>query len=123
MREHRDLRTSPEHQATTGLWWMLLINRAVGPHHHITDADAVFPLVPKEFTPQNTGISFGVSNNIDVVRVHQNTTITGCSAVSQSHRLRFIQIAQQAGQLPSLPRLNRNQVALKNERSNKRGRR
>ena len=102
---------------------MLLINRAVGPHHHITDADAVFPLVPKEFTPQNTGISFGVSNNIDVVRVHQNTTIIGCAAVSQSHWLWFIKIAQQAGQLPSLPRLNRNQVALKNERSNKRGRR
>ena len=104
------------------MWRMLLINRAVGPHHHISDTDSVLPRVTQKFTPQNTGLSFAVSNDIDVVRVDQHTTITGYSAASQHHGLRFIQIAQQTGQLPSLPRLNGNQVALKHEGSNKRRR-
>ena len=123
MRKQRDSGPIPEREPATGLWRMLLINRTVGTDQYIGDSDSVFPCIAQKFTPQNTGLSFGISDDIDVVRVYQNTTITGCSAVSQHHGLRFIQIAQQTGQLPSLPRLNGNQVALKHEGPNKRRRR
>ena len=60
---------------------MLLINRAVGTHKHISDPDAVLPCIPQKFAPQNAGLALGIGDNIDVVGVHQHTTVTGYAVV------------------------------------------
>ena len=102
---------------------MLLINRAVGTHKHISDPDAVFPCIPQKFTPQNTGLAICISNDIDVVGVHQHTAIPRCSGVGVHPWLRWVEISQQTRQVPLVMGVNRNQVALEHEGSNKRRRR
>ena len=123
MGEHRDTGPIPEREPATGLWRMLLINRTVGTHQDIGDSDSVFPRIPQKFTPQNTGLSFGISDDMDVVGVHQHTTVTGCTLVGLHPWLGGIQISQTTGQLPLVAGVHRNQVALKHEGSNKRRRR
>lgn len=68
MREHRDPGPIPEGETTPGLWRKLLINRTVGTHQHISDPESVFPRVPQKFTPQNACLTFGIGDDIDVVR-------------------------------------------------------
>ena len=61
---------------------MLLIKRTVGTDQHISDADSVFPRIPQKFTSQNACLSFDIGDHIDVVGVHQHTTVTGGSGVN-----------------------------------------
>ena len=102
---------------------MLLINRAVGPQEHVSDPDAVFPCIPQKFAPQNAGLSFCIGNNIDVMRIHQHTTVTGGPAVNLDPWGGSIQFSQQTRQLAMAMGLHRNQIALEHKGSNKRRRR
>ena len=42
-RKQRDFGPIPEREAATGVGRMLLIDRTVSPHQHISDMDSVFP--------------------------------------------------------------------------------
>ena len=122
-RKQRDACPIPKSEATSGAGRMLLIKRAVGTHEHISDPDAVLPCIPQKFTPQNAGLALGIGDDMDVVGVHQHTTVTGCTLVGLHPWLGGIQISQTTGQLPLVAGVHRNQVALKHEGSNKRRRR
>ena len=102
---------------------MLLFDRTVGPHQYIRDTDSVLPCIPQKFTAQDAGLSFGIGNDIDVMRIHQHTTVTGGPAVSLDPWGGSIQFSQQTGQLGMAMGLNRNQIALEHKGSNKRRRR
>ena len=102
---------------------MLLINRTVGTHQHISDADSVFPRIPQKFTAQNACLSFGIGDDSDVVRIHEHTTVTGGFAVRLDPWGRCIQISQETRQLALAMGLHWNQIALKHKGSNKRRRR
>ena len=102
---------------------MLLFDRTVGPHQHIRDTDSVLPCIPQKFTAQDAGLSFGIGDDIDVMRIHQHTTVTGSLAVSLDPWGGSIQVSQETGQLALAMGLNRNQIALKHKGSNKRRRR
>ena len=102
---------------------MLLFDRTVGPHQHTRDTDSVLPSIPQKVPAQDTGLSFGIGNDIDVVRIHQHTTVTGGLAVSLDPWGRCIQPSQQTVQLTLAMGLNRNQIALEHKGSNKRRRR
>ena len=111
-RKQRDSGPFPEREAATGVGRMLLIDRTVGPHQHIRDTDSVFPCIPQKFTSQDACLTFAIGDDIDVVRIHQHTTVIGGSAVSLDPWGRCIQFSQQTGQLALAMGLNRNQIAL-----------
>ena len=102
---------------------MLLIDRTVGPHQHIRSTDSVLPCIPQKLPAQNTGLALGIGDDIDVMRIHQHTTVTGGPAVSLDPWGGNIQFSQQTGQLAMAMGLNRNQIALEHKGSNERRRR
>ena len=106
-----------------GVGGMLLIDRTVGPHQHIHNTDSVLPCIPQKFPAQDAGLSFGIGDDSDVVRIHEHTTVTGGFAVRLDPWGRCIQISQETRQLALAMGLNRNQIALKHKGSNKRRRR
>ena len=106
-----------------GVGGMLLIDRTVGPHQHIRDTDSVLPCIPQKFTAQHAGLSFGIGDDIDVVRIHQHTTVTVGFAVILDPWGGSIQVSQETRQLALAMGLHWNQIALKHKGSNKRRRR
>ena len=106
-----------------GVGGMLLIDRTVGPHQHIHNTDSVLPCIPQKFPAQDAGLSFGIGDDIDVMRIHQHTTVAGGFAVRLDPWGGSIQFSQQTRQLALGIGLNRNQIALEHKGSNKRRRR
>ena len=72
---------------------MLLFDRTVRPHQHIRDTDSVLPGIPQKFTAQDAGLSFGIGDDSDVVRIYEHTTVTGGFAVRLDPWGRCIQIS------------------------------